>query len=1011
MPINPPNLDDRTHRDIMEELQRLVPKYCPEWTDHNPSDPGITLLELFSWLTEMTIYKLNMVSDKTYVALLDLVGMSLLLPQPSETYLTFEPSKVLSSSKIVPVGTQIATSQSEATESVVFETIEDLHLSPVKLERIFSSAGDAISDNSKYINNPSEEGFPVFGGVSQIERAIFIGDDKFSALSESASLFLRFKAASEDGKALLTMFDMEYFNGKRFKELKTRLVYTETLGENESLIEIVGPIGDLEKTEIDGLETYWFKGGLTAIPSSPQVTELDTISVEARIVEDGPIPEAGFSNIAGSIFLPLEFSKSYYPFSEEPKYDYTFYLSSPDILSKEESEIILEIDLADPGVVEQPSPSSDLVLIWEYFNGKKWTELGSTSPSGVSRPAGKFSFTDSTLAFTHSGEIKFDRPEDLSPSQVNGQDGHWIRCRLSMGNYGEAGHYEQVGKNWVWKDDNPLHPPCVKSTTLRYTQKAVFVSHLKSYADFTYRDFSEDVSKEYKTFQLFEEEKDRSPSLYLGLESASARETYSVCFIVREDQRLPVDELTTKYIGDSMLKKSRVEQKVWWEYYNGKDWSDLLPYDSTNSFKNSGIVRFDFKKTFKQIEKFGQKLFWIRCRFQDGGYAVPPELKAVLTNSVMARNHSTISNEVLGSSDGTPDQKFKFSNPPVLEGQRVYVREISPPSKDDMEIINKEEGEDALDIEKDSDGNPTKIWVRWHEVENFYTSSGDSRHYVIDHITGEIKFGDGRNGMRPPSGSNNITARQYRTGGGGVGNVGARGLTILRRTNPDVQSVVNFFPATGGSDLETVSDAKLRAPQIFRNRFRAVTSEDYEWLAQRASSNIARSHCISNCPNEGEVTVVIVPHESQSQDTEDTKILPSTQLLNMVRDYLEPRRLLTTKLNIIRPSYLEVSFEISYQIKATGADPERVKRDLERNIRTYLHPLRGGIDHKGWQFGKTLMKTDLYRIIEDTDGIEYVDSLGIYDEQRKLPVDKIDSRADQLFFVADVNSRQVRRDY
>ena len=153
MPINPPNLDDRTHRDIMDELRRLIPRYCPEWTDHNPSDPGITLLELFAWLTEMTIYKLNRVSDKTYVALLDLIGMSLLLPQPAETYLSFTPGSSLDQSRMLPAGTQVATSQTEATDSVVFETIEDLNLSPVKLLKVFSTAGDAISDNSAYINS------------------------------------------------------------------------------------------------------------------------------------------------------------------------------------------------------------------------------------------------------------------------------------------------------------------------------------------------------------------------------------------------------------------------------------------------------------------------------------------------------------------------------------------------------------------------------------------------------------------------------------------------------------------------------------------------------------------------------------------------------------------------------------------------------------------------------------------------------------------------------------------
>jgi hypothetical protein len=49
--IPSPNLDDRTYNDIVEEAIRLIPHYCPEWTNHNATDPGIALIELFAWMT------------------------------------------------------------------------------------------------------------------------------------------------------------------------------------------------------------------------------------------------------------------------------------------------------------------------------------------------------------------------------------------------------------------------------------------------------------------------------------------------------------------------------------------------------------------------------------------------------------------------------------------------------------------------------------------------------------------------------------------------------------------------------------------------------------------------------------------------------------------------------------------------------------------------------------------------------------------------------------------------
>ncbi len=67
-------LDDRRFQDLVSEARTRIARSCPEWTEHNVSDPGITLIELFAWMTEMTIYRLNRVPDKLHVALLDLLG-------------------------------------------------------------------------------------------------------------------------------------------------------------------------------------------------------------------------------------------------------------------------------------------------------------------------------------------------------------------------------------------------------------------------------------------------------------------------------------------------------------------------------------------------------------------------------------------------------------------------------------------------------------------------------------------------------------------------------------------------------------------------------------------------------------------------------------------------------------------------------------------------------------------------------------------------------------------------
>ena len=72
-----PNLDDRTFQDLVDEAKRLVQQRCPEWTDHNVSDPGVTLIEAFAQMVDQLIYRLNRVPDRNYVKFLELIGVEL----------------------------------------------------------------------------------------------------------------------------------------------------------------------------------------------------------------------------------------------------------------------------------------------------------------------------------------------------------------------------------------------------------------------------------------------------------------------------------------------------------------------------------------------------------------------------------------------------------------------------------------------------------------------------------------------------------------------------------------------------------------------------------------------------------------------------------------------------------------------------------------------------------------------------------------------------------------------
>src|SRR5258705_8783781 len=123
--IPPPKLDDRSFHDIVEEAISMIPRYAPEWTNHNPSDPGITLIELAAWMTDLLIYRLNQVPEKNYVAFLNLLGIKLRAPRAARALLQFKLVEGVAKQR-VPRATQVSTPQAGDDSTVTFETSRDL---------------------------------------------------------------------------------------------------------------------------------------------------------------------------------------------------------------------------------------------------------------------------------------------------------------------------------------------------------------------------------------------------------------------------------------------------------------------------------------------------------------------------------------------------------------------------------------------------------------------------------------------------------------------------------------------------------------------------------------------------------------------------------------------------------------------------------------------------------------------------------------------------------------------
>ena len=418
-----------------------------------------------------------------------------------------------------------------------------------------------------------------------------------------------------------------------------------------------------------------------------------------------------------------------------------------------------------------------------------------------------------------------------------------------------------------------------------------------------------------------------------------------------------------------------IPPRLVWEYTNGDQWQPLIVRDETNAFTRNGLVEFLPPRDFQPQSDFGLTArYWVRARWQSGDYLIEPRWQRVLLNTTLASQTTTITNELLGSSDGSENQTFRIVQTPVLTGQQLDILE--------PELFDSNQPGTTVVLDSPQ-GERTGRWLRWQEVADFYGSGPRDRHYTLNHITGEIRFGNGRQGLIPPVGDANIRLTRYRTGGGTIGNQPRNVITQLQTTLPFVREAINPLPATGGSAAEKLELVKTRKPQHLRHRFRAVTLEDYEDLAKEASTAVARAHTVPlynlrvndiitvDTPTRpGTLSLVIIPQAETPNPS------PSLRLINQIQDYLDQRRLPNVELIVVGPHYVPVSIEADIAL----TDPSQastVEGLVFKRLAQFLHPLTGGLEKTGWEFGRQPHKSDIYTLLEAIPGVDHIRTLKV----------------------------------
>jgi predicted phage baseplate assembly protein len=415
-----------------------------------------------------------------------------------------------------------------------------------------------------------------------------------------------------------------------------------------------------------------------------------------------------------------------------------------------------------------------------------------------------------------------------------------------------------------------------------------------------------------------------------------------------------------------------------WEVSTGDDgWAaaEVLE-DLTGGFNyGSGSVELQLPDRSAVRLLGGQRLHWLRCRIDEltasgrpgAPYTQAPEIYSITAapiGALLAATHSARADvEALGVSDGTPGQVFALRTSPVLPLEQGETLEVQSPGE--------------------------STWAPWEHRESFAASSSADTHFSIDLVAGEIELGpairetDGswtQYGAVPPKGSV-LRLTGYRHGGGRAGNVAPGTLTMPKSSLAGIDTVVNPRAATGGVDAETLTAARQRAAMEIRSRYRAVTAEDYEFLAGEASPQVARARCLP--PSDGgAIALYLLPRvDPADRRLGAEELVPDEALFGRVAAYLDERRTIGTTVQLLPVKLRGVSVIVNLQT-SPSADVRRVEEDVAHALYTYLNPLVGGSPHgpgSGWPFGRPLNQGELYGVVHAIDGVEFVKILRVYE--------------------------------
>ncbi|NEO31313.1 MAG: hypothetical protein F6K36_12945 [Symploca sp. SIO3C6] len=209
-----------------------------------------------------------------------------------------------------------------------------------------------------------------------------------------------------------------------------------------------------------------------------------------------------------------------------------------------------------------------------------------------------------------------------------------------------------------------------------------------------------------------------------------------------------------------------------------------------------------------------------------------------------------------------------------------------------------------------------------------------------------------------------------------------------------------------GTKVEALNQDIGNTIRQLRQQERAISCQDFEELAKKADSRVARVHCISrrdlrrsfDIEKPGHIGLILVPQAGEEANL--------SEIISKVQEYLESRLLLTTRLQVVEPQYLNLKLEVTV-VSLPDIKEQEIQAKAKDNIANFLAPLVGGKEASGWPFGRNLFVSEIYQLLDQLPGIDYVTSVKMKRTQENLPDRRIETKESKQLVGLEVKSHEL----